>query len=46
MRRRPDLLVERSKIQPGTTPWDRLILALIAFLFPLLTWTAAALDHL
>jgi protein-S-isoprenylcysteine O-methyltransferase Ste14 len=45
MRRRPDLLLERSKIQPGTAPWDRLILALVAFILPLLTWTAAALDH-
>jgi len=45
MKRQPDLLVERSKVQPGTKSWDKLLVALIALVVPLLTWTTAALDH-
>jgi len=45
MKRQPDLLVERSKMQPGTKPWDKVLVTLLAFVFPLFTWIAAALDH-
>jgi len=45
MKRQPDLLVERSKVQPGTKSWDKLLVALIALVVPLLTWIIAALDH-
>ena len=45
MTRQPDLLVERSKLQPGTKSWDKVLVALIALVFPLLTWITAALDH-
>jgi len=45
MKRQPDLLVERSKVQPGTKPWDKLLVALLALVVPLATWIAAALDH-
>jgi protein-S-isoprenylcysteine O-methyltransferase Ste14 len=45
MKRQPDLLVERSKLQPGTKPWDKLLVALLAVVVPLLTWSTAALDH-
>ena len=45
MKRQPDLLVERSKLQPGTKPWDKLLVALLALVVPLLTWITAALDH-
>lgn len=45
MRHQPDLLVERSKVQPGTKPWDKLLVALLALIVPLLTWITAALDH-
>jgi protein-S-isoprenylcysteine O-methyltransferase Ste14 len=41
----PDLRAERSRVQPGTKSWDKVILALIAVLLPLGTWTLAALDH-
>jgi protein-S-isoprenylcysteine O-methyltransferase Ste14 len=45
MKRQPDLLLERSKLQPGTKPWDKLLVALLALVVPLLTWITAALDH-
>ena len=45
MKRQPDLLVERSKVQPGTKRWDKLLVALLAVVVPLLTWITAALDH-
>lgn len=45
MKRQPDLMVERSKLQPGTKPWDKLLVALLALVVPLLTWITAALDH-
>ena len=45
MQLQPDLLVERSKLQPGTKPWDKLLVALLALVVPLLTWITAALDH-
>jgi protein-S-isoprenylcysteine O-methyltransferase Ste14 len=45
MQRQPDLLVERSKVQPGTKPWDKLLVTLLALVVPLLTWITAALDH-
>ena len=45
MKRQPDLLVERSKLQPGTKSWDKLLVALLALAAPLLTWITAALDH-
>lgn len=45
MQRQPDLLVERSKVQPGTKPWDKLLVLLLALVVPLLTWSIAALDH-
>ena len=45
MKRQPDLLMERSKVQPGTKPWDKLLVALLAFVCPLGTWITAALDH-
>src|SRR5579872_1251449 len=45
MRIQPDLLVERSKVQPGTKHWDKLLVALLALVVPLLTWIVAAVDH-
>ena len=45
MKRQPELLVERSKVQPGTKPWDKLLVAILALVAPLLTWVTAALDH-
>ena len=45
MTRQPDLLVERSKVRPGTKPWDKLLVAILALVVPLLTWITAALDH-
>ena len=45
MKRQPDLMVERSKLQPGTKSWDKILVTLIALVFPLLTWILAALDH-
>jgi protein-S-isoprenylcysteine O-methyltransferase Ste14 len=45
MQRQPDLLVERSKVQPGTKSWDKGLVALIALVCPLVTWIVAALDH-
>ena len=45
MKRQPGLLVERSKLQPGTKPWDKLLVVLLVLVVPLLTWITAALDH-
>jgi protein-S-isoprenylcysteine O-methyltransferase Ste14 len=45
MKRQPDLLVERSKLQPGTKPWDKPLVVLLALVVPLLTWVTAALDR-
>jgi protein-S-isoprenylcysteine O-methyltransferase Ste14 len=45
MQRQPGLVAERSKLQAGTKVWDKWILALLAFVLPLLAWIGAALDH-
>jgi len=45
MLRQPDLQVERSKLQPGTKPWDKSLVVLLALVVPLLMWITAALDH-
>ncbi len=40
----PDLLVERSTLQSGTKPWDKVIAPLIALVLPVVVWVVAALD--
>jgi len=45
MKRKPDLLVERTTLQPGTKSWDKLLVALLAIVVPLTVWMTAALDH-
>jgi protein-S-isoprenylcysteine O-methyltransferase Ste14 len=45
-RKSPDLLIERDQaIRSGTKPWDRVLLPLIAFVLPVLTWVAAGLSQ-
>lgn len=43
-RRSPDLLAERSRIQAGTKPWDKALVALQALVFPLICWIVSGLD--
>jgi protein-S-isoprenylcysteine O-methyltransferase Ste14 len=45
LKKRPDLLAERSGPQPGMKPWDKVIVPLAAVLFPLLTWLTASFDY-
>ncbi len=40
----PDLLVERSRVRSGTKAWDKVLVPLIALVFPLAMWVLAALD--
>jgi protein-S-isoprenylcysteine O-methyltransferase Ste14 len=40
-----ELLVERSAVQEGTKPWDRLLSFLSALLLPLALYLVAGLDH-
>lgn len=40
----PDLLVERSRIQAGTAPWDKILAPVIAIIGPVSMWITAALD--
>lgn len=44
VRRRPDLLVERSELRAGTASWDKWLVAFVALIGPLLTWVAAGLE--
>lgn len=44
MRRSPELLAERSKIQEGTKPWDKVLVRLVAGYLPIATWIAVGLD--
>ena len=41
----PDLLHERSRLQANAKSWDKPLAALIALVFPLLTWLVAGLDQ-
>ena len=41
----PDLLLERSDVQEGTKPWDRVLVRIVALLGPLVTIVAAGLDE-
>jgi protein-S-isoprenylcysteine O-methyltransferase Ste14 len=43
-RKNPALLVERSRMQPGTKPWDKVIAPLIAIVGAVAIWVVAALD--
>jgi protein-S-isoprenylcysteine O-methyltransferase Ste14 len=43
-RKNPDLLAERSRMQPGTKTWDRWLAPAVAILGPLATTLTAALD--
>lgn len=40
----PDLLVERSRMQAGTAPWDKILAPVIAIIGPVAMWITAALD--
>jgi protein-S-isoprenylcysteine O-methyltransferase Ste14 len=40
-----ELLVERSAVQEGTKPWDRLLSTLSALALPLALYVVAGLDH-
>lgn len=41
----PDLLVERSHLQPGTKSWDKVITPLMVLVGPLLAMLAAGFEH-
>jgi len=45
IRKHPDLLLERSKLQRDTKPWDKVLAGLIAIVLPLALWIVAALDR-
>jgi protein-S-isoprenylcysteine O-methyltransferase Ste14 len=40
----PDLLVERSRLQKGTKPWDKVLAPAVGILGPLAIWCVTALD--
>jgi protein-S-isoprenylcysteine O-methyltransferase Ste14 len=40
----PDLLKERSRMQEGTKPWDKVIMPLIGLILPSVTWLIAGLN--
>ena len=44
LRDNADLAKERSRLQPGTKPWDKILVALVALVLPLATFVTAALD--
>ena len=44
-RHSPDLLAERSRLQPGTKAWDRPLVLFAAGLLPLISWVIAGLDY-
>lgn len=41
----PDLMVERSRMQPGTKVWDKVMVPVIAVVLPFVIWIVAALDE-
>jgi protein-S-isoprenylcysteine O-methyltransferase Ste14 len=43
--RNPELLTERSKLQPGAKAWDKALLATGVVLGPMMTWVMAGLDR-
>jgi protein-S-isoprenylcysteine O-methyltransferase Ste14 len=43
-RKRPELLVERSRLQRGTKSWDKILAPLIAIIGPVAIWCIAAWD--
>ena len=43
--RYPDLLIERSKSNPGVKSWDKVIMPLAAGIFPLIGWIIAGLNQ-
>lgn len=43
-RHSPDLLAERSRLQPGTKAWDRPLVLFASGLLPLASWVIAGLD--
>lgn len=44
LRTHPGLLVERSDLQEGTKPWDKVIVRLAAGYLPIASWLIAGLD--
>lgn len=44
MRRHPDLLVERSRMQPGTKRFDRVLAPIVALAGPVAMWATAAWE--
>lgn len=42
--RSPELLLERSAIQPGTKTWDKVLVRLAAGYLPMAAWIVAGLD--
>jgi protein-S-isoprenylcysteine O-methyltransferase Ste14 len=43
--RSPDLLLDRTRMQPGTAPWDKAIMPLAASLLPMACWIVAGLNE-
>ncbi len=43
--RNPQLLLDRSRMQPGTASWDKLIMPLAASLLPMVGWIVAGLNE-
>ena len=39
-----DLIAERSRLQPGTKSWDKVLAPVIAIAGPIVTWVVAGLD--
>lgn len=44
LRKHPDLLAERSRMQKGTKGWDKWLAVLVALVGPLSMWVVAALE--
>lgn len=44
LRLHPDLIAERSRMQPNTAPWDRVLAPLMALVGPVVIYLVAALD--
>ncbi len=43
--RSPGLLLDRSRMQPGTAPWDKAIMPLAASVLPMACWIVAGLNE-
>ncbi|MBN9657437.1 MAG: isoprenylcysteine carboxylmethyltransferase family protein [Acidobacteria bacterium] len=44
LRKHPDLLAERSRMQQGTKSWDKWLAVLVALVGPMSMWVVAALE--